>query len=272
MLVARAQEGRIQAASALKAQGPFHCPRCDEVVILRKGTIRIAHFAHQPASTCTWTTGESAIHLQSKQAIVDALRASGYKAEPEVSLGSQRADVYAMRDGQRFVVELQHTPIDPREIERRTRGYLERGLAVTWVSLVSIDYRCFLRPSDEPIPMRYTPRPFERWMERFNYGFVQLFNPALDGVLCGKLRAAKTNVPVSEWTTRDGARHSAGGYQKTAQQYADLFCDAYLPLARLELEVQPRSMELKVSGMTFPRGNFARLVARADTQATPCPL
>jgi hypothetical protein len=136
------------------------------------------------------------------------------------------------------------------------------GVHVVWVSLVDINYRCFLEPTETPIPMRYAPRPFERWMEVFSFGLLHLFNPALDGVLQGKLRAHKTAVPVSEWT-RNGTPMSAGGYQRTSKQFADLFCDAFLPLQQLELARDWRSSELRVSGMGVPRGGFAKLVARA---------
>jgi predicted RNA-binding Zn-ribbon protein involved in translation (DUF1610 family) len=262
MLVATAQGHRLQAAKALKSQAPFQCPNCQEAVILRQGIVRVAHFAHRSTVTCAWTAGETQMHLQAKQLITDALRRSGYEAEPEVPLGAQRADVYAEREGERFVVELQHTAIDPREMERRTRGYVDMGLNVAWVSLVDIDYRCFLRPSASPIPMRYSPRPFERWMEIFNYGQLLLFNPGLDGVLSGKLRAHKAAVPVTEWTARGGVQRSAGGYEKPSKRFADLFLEAYLPLERLELERTWRSAELQVSGMTFPRGGLAKLTAR----------
>ncbi|PNG49949.1 MULTISPECIES: competence protein CoiA family protein [unclassified Variovorax] len=262
MLVATVQGSRLQAAKASKSQAPFLCPNCQETLILRQGTVRVAHFAHRSTIACAWTVGESQAHLQAKQAMADALRNSGYDAEPEVPLGAQRADVYAERDGERFVVELQHTPIDPKEIERRTRGYVDMGLHVAWVSLVDIDYRCFLRPSDIPIPMRYSPRPFERWIEVFSFGQVPMFNPLLGGVLCGKLRAYRTSVPVSEWTERGGAQRSAGGYEKSSRRYADLFCEAYLPLECLQLERSWRSVELRVGGMSFPRGGLAKLTVR----------
>lgn len=100
-------------------------------------------------------------------------------------------------------------------------------------------------------------------MEVFSFGQVLMFNPVLDGLLCGKLRANKTNVPLNEWTSRAGVARVAGGYRKTSKQYADLYCAAYLPLEKLELERSWRSAELRVSGMAFPRGSFAKLVAKA---------
>ena len=199
------------------------------------------------------------MHLMAKHILSNALRSSGYDAEPEVPLGAQRADVYAERGGERFVIELQHTPVDPRELERRTRGYVEQGVHVAWVSVVDIDYRCFLRPAVGPIPMMYSPRPFERWIEVFNFGQVLMFNPMLEGVLSGKFRAHKTAVPRTGWTTRDGVQHVAGGYQRTSKQQSNLFCEQFLPLNTLELVPAWRASELRVSGMAFPRGGLAQL-------------
>lgn len=264
MLVASVEGCRQQASTATRSQGSFQCPNCMEPVILRQGTVRVAHFAHKAVTTCAWAVGESAIHLHAKQVLVNALRASGYDANPEVTVGLQRADVYVEQEGVRFALELQHTPIDPRELERRTRGYIANGLYVAWLSLVDINYRCFHEQTPVPVPMRYSPRPFERWMEVYGSGKLLLFNPAMGDVLQGRFRAHKTRVPVSAWTGRGGEQRTGGGYDRTSRQHADLFCDQLLPLNKLALEQGWRGSELRVSGMSFPRGGCAKLVSRAD--------
>ena len=47
----------------------FLCPECDTDVILRKGDVRVHHFAHKPDTRCS---GESVIHKTAKRMITYA--------------------------------------------------------------------------------------------------------------------------------------------------------------------------------------------------------
>lgn len=45
----------------------YACPRCDEVVILKKGEIKKPHFSHKPGNECNfYCGGESATHFNAK--------------------------------------------------------------------------------------------------------------------------------------------------------------------------------------------------------------
>ncbi len=75
MLSANDQQGDLVIAwEVTKTQGPFFCPECQEQVIVKKGSYKIHHFAHQPSSDCTYGTGESEEHRQAKYHIYEALR------------------------------------------------------------------------------------------------------------------------------------------------------------------------------------------------------
>lgn len=263
MLIAFKDGARINAASALRAQAPFSCPMCRQDVLLRQGTVRVAHFAHRRtvAEACAYGFGETMMHLHAKQVLCDALGRGGYRAEPEVPLGSQRADVF-VEDGETgFVIELQHSSIDPREVERRTRGYQDQGLYVAWVSLVDLDYQPCVqdRASVDGAAgmLRYSPRPFERWLESFNFGQLLLFNPFLGGLLAAEFRAHKREVAASTWRGIRGESITVGGYSRTSTRYVNLQPE-FLPLERLLLAKAWRSTELRRSGMCFPRGGLAR--------------
>lgn len=263
MLIAFKEGARIHAASAVRAQAPFSCPLCRQEVLLRQGTVRVPHFAHRRTvgAACAYGLGETMMHLQAKQVLCDALGRAGYRAEPEVPLGSQRADVF-VEDGETgFVIELQHSAIDPREVERRTRGYQEQGLYVAWVSLVDLNYQFCAQDgagvADTAGMLRYSPRPFERWLEAFNFGQLLMFNPFLGGLLAAKFRAHKHEVAASTWRGIRGEAITVGGYSRTSARYVNLQPE-FLPLERLRLAKAWRSTELRRSGMCWPRGGLAR--------------
>ena len=64
-------DNRILARDASK-ESKFFCPSCQEQLILKKGNVKIHHFAHKAESTCLYA-GESLDHLTTKLQIYDAL-------------------------------------------------------------------------------------------------------------------------------------------------------------------------------------------------------
>lgn len=54
----------------------YTCPGCNESVIIRKGTIKMHHFAHRPDSKCTFYNhpGEGEVHKMTKYIIADLLK------------------------------------------------------------------------------------------------------------------------------------------------------------------------------------------------------
>lgn len=176
MLVANLERERIEARHATKG-APFVCPGCEAPVILKRGRLRIAHFAHAARTDCGWSKGETMPHRVAKLALVDALRLRGLRAEVEFEVatphGMRRADVLAwhpQRDeyerGGMLAFELQHTPISLEEIEERAFSYAAAGGAQVWIP--------FLRKSAIEggrldtaglfISPGYSPRLFDDWV------------------------------------------------------------------------------------------------------------
>ena len=86
----------LEAAVCHKG-GIFVCPQCKCEVVLKKGRVRIAHFAHKPPIECVAGVPETAAHYRAKLAIRDGLRKRGLTAELEKVIlsteGDRRADV-----------------------------------------------------------------------------------------------------------------------------------------------------------------------------------
>ena len=124
---------KVVAEFAEKGDGPFICPVCGGEVILRKGAVRVHHFAHKSDSTCG-LAHESAEHLRAKLLIYQWLLDHGAE-EPDVEhvVGSTRADVF-FRSGRRGVaIEVQRTNISELEIYDRTVAHHRAGNSVIWI-------------------------------------------------------------------------------------------------------------------------------------------
>ena len=196
MLTALCDEVRVYAGNAAKGLD-YICPGCRRSLILRKGAVRIHHFAHRPPVTCLWGIGETAAHLAAKELMREVFLGRSLVAEAEWPIaslaGDRRADVYVedMVAG-KLAIELQHTPISREAIAARTRSYLAAGIAVFWVAFLGQALRLRARrpPPDEDgdwLIERYVPRPFERWIAGYCAGDIWYYAPRTGKLFRGRL-------------------------------------------------------------------------------------
>jgi competence protein CoiA len=228
MLVALMNGVRIEAADA--ERGPdYECPNCHRILILRKGSIVIHHFAHKPPVNCSWASEETKAHLAAKKTLLEAFRARGLRAEVEVQVlstaGDRRADVlvWSPDEKSRVAIEVQHQPILFEAIHNRTRAYMSAGIPVIWMGLLS--EKVF---NDAQILKggylisQYVARPWERWAHA--YGYKELwFMRVEDGTMWrGVLSAHLIDVPLSTWYGEGGQEESAGGYTRVSRRWREL--------------------------------------------------
>ncbi|WP_396129539.1 competence protein CoiA family protein [Exiguobacterium mexicanum] len=91
---------------------------------------RRLHFAHvHPCGR-----GESTGHHEDKWGVRQWLQARGYAVEQEVVIGTRRADLVALRDGERLVVEIQASALSIESYIERTRHYQHNGFGVVWLA------------------------------------------------------------------------------------------------------------------------------------------
>jgi competence protein CoiA len=127
------RQNRVLARDIDKGCGPFSCPVCQMPVRLRKGSLRIHHFAHMPYSTCAYGAGESEAHRKAKEGVYLALQDKNVFSVLEAPLGDLRPDIMAMIDNQIVGIEVQISAISLDEIVRRTLSYTKKGMAVIWI-------------------------------------------------------------------------------------------------------------------------------------------
>lgn len=165
MLTAIDRGGRkVGAWEAERTGGPFGCQCCCREVVLRRGGIIAAHFAHKPPINCEYGSGESEEHRRCKLEIYEHLARHPRvaKCEMERNLGPVRPDISAYLDGVPFAVEVQLSALTAEKIERRTAEYCAKNIFVLWLPLYSAALARDL----------YNPRPWERWLHAAYFGRV----------------------------------------------------------------------------------------------------
>lgn len=133
MLVAIDKLGEKKYAHNVQKGIEVFCPECKGRVMLKKGTVRIPHFAHIPPSYCSNGTGETERHMEIKLGIFKALQSRVNCLEMEYSIGHRRADIYFEFNGNRVVIEVQNSNISTDEIWDRVSDYNLAGCVVLWV-------------------------------------------------------------------------------------------------------------------------------------------
>ena len=198
------------ARSVRKEDGPFLCPRCSAELNIRKGMIKIHHFAHKPPVSCDYGKGESEAHRKAKQSIFDSLRYMDSISELKIEKdwGSVVSDIYAVIQEQRIAIEVQISDLTMHQIMHRTKAYAALGIAVLWLPL-------FEPKLNKP---RYAPRAWEKWLHATYFGRVYYW---LEGLTVIPVRFASYEIEVEQtsWYNSLGEEQYAGGYSRRSKRW-----------------------------------------------------
>lgn len=130
------QKQRFLATNAAVSKSQeFFCPACKQKVILKKGSIKIAHFAHYHQCSLN-IEGETLEHLLGKIGLQQAFLRANFKNKLEVYLRElhQRPDLLVLLNQNQFLaVEFQCALLDLELFEKRTTSYLKNGLKCWWI-------------------------------------------------------------------------------------------------------------------------------------------
>jgi hypothetical protein len=137
-LTAKLSDGSVKMAKdVVKENGPFYCSFCNEEMILRKGAVKIPHFAHKQGSTCAYSTGETLEHEWAKLDLFEAAERRGIKVFLEKKLSDHvRADVLLDFGDQKVAVEFQKSGMSVEQCKQRLQKYEETGIPVIWIFLL----------------------------------------------------------------------------------------------------------------------------------------
>lgn len=221
----------IEAAEAVRGVA-YVCRDCRAPAILKKGALRIAHFAHRPAATCAFGSGMSLAHLVAQRRIAEALRGRGVDVQLEAILpslaGDRRVDVLAWpptRPTAQVAVEVQASDITVEATAARTLSYQAEGVAPLWLRLYD-----FGRFEDvQALPHRgtiwiegYRARAWERWVHDQLGGRMWIMDEQTGMVWRTAFIRAHTYRELSTWYGPGGEEQWAGGDWREIVQWVDL--------------------------------------------------
>lgn len=198
---------RHMAREMQRKEGPFFCPVCGEEVVLKKGKIKIHHFAHKAYTSCEYGTNESEEHRRCKTEIYDALSTYDFlHCSLEKPLAGIRPDILIKSDRKNLTygIEVQISNLTMEQIIQRTKRYAKLGIFVLWLPLFN----------DLLTEDRYTPRQWEKWLHALNFGRVYYWQ---EGVRVAKVHFDDYTIWVESWEGYDG--RGGGGYDKVSRRY-----------------------------------------------------
>ncbi|MFD2705057.1 competence protein CoiA [Salibacterium lacus] len=120
--------------TGISGSPPYHCPVCNEEVVLKKGKVRRWHFAHRHHSLCR-AAPESEEHLEGKAVLYEWLERQNVSPRLEVFLPDlgRQADILFTWNGGTYAVEYQCASIPPEEAVQRTNDYLSHHIQPLWI-------------------------------------------------------------------------------------------------------------------------------------------
>ncbi|MFA5346115.1 MAG: competence protein CoiA family protein [Candidatus Omnitrophota bacterium] len=137
MIYALKEGLRIEASRDLD-RSFFTCPHCKTEVILKKGLIKLPHFAHKVLSDCE-SEPESDMHINLKHKIADILGLSSDYIE--YSIKNVRCDVYDPSTNTAY--EVQCSPLTLEKIQERWSKYQNLGINQVWIFSDEHFRRCY---------------------------------------------------------------------------------------------------------------------------------
>lgn len=158
------------ASSCSKSDGPFYCPVCHSDAVVRKCAQKRDHFAHVARLTPVIGPKETELHKACKKEICTLLQnrhpSGNWETEREIRENKDKGisrlvpDISGRINGKPVVIEVQASALTIRRIVKRSRGYVQRGIAILWVV-----------PLYEPLgDLPFRPRLYERYLHSIYYG------------------------------------------------------------------------------------------------------
>jgi competence protein CoiA len=200
----------VNARDEQKKAGPWACPACSAVVILKKGEKKVHHFAHTPPVTCEYGSGESELHRRCKLEIFDRLakHPNVTDLQLELGIGPIRPDIFFRYKGQAIGIEVQASALSTETIAYRTRSYAALGIQVLWLGVWS----------DALDTDKYAPRIWEKWLHAAYFGRVYYWRSGL-GVVAVHYNDHMLWATESEWYNSAGEIETAGGYHYRSKRW-----------------------------------------------------
>lgn len=208
--IRRSDSIKVLARYSSKAEGPFYCPYCFGELNIRKGRIKVHHFAHKPPVNCTHGEGETEAHRKCKETIFNCLskRSNVTELEIEKNLGTVIPDIYAKINNIPVAIEVQRSNLSVNTITEKTQRYYELGIHVLWIAIFH----------EKLNNERYSPKAWEKWCHAAYFGRVYYWVTGLT-ILPVHFAEYQLYVEPSSWYESGGYERSGGDYYRSSKRY-----------------------------------------------------
>lgn len=144
----------------LKKSNQFFCPQCKDKLILKVGTLKIPHFAHNNHNLCeqTFSERESIDHLLGKEQLYSFFKERNDtfpQLEPYLKEIQQRPDILVTMKNESYAIEFQCSPIDDDLYSLRNKGYASIGIEPIWIPLTPQNIQVQKQITKISLPIRY---------------------------------------------------------------------------------------------------------------------
>lgn len=129
MLFALDKEGNKVHINSADRREDYFCPCCGSKMILKNGSVRIAHFAHRSESFC-----KDSWHYDMTEWHYDWQRKFPKECQEVVKeYGGEKHMADVLIEKNKAVFEFQHSQLSPDEFEERNDFYNKLGYKVIWI-------------------------------------------------------------------------------------------------------------------------------------------
>ncbi|CAG9622838.1 competence protein CoiA [Sutcliffiella rhizosphaerae] len=112
----------------------FYCPVCNKKLLLKKGQVKRAHFAHQNKECYASSEPETLYHLEGKARLYEKLQGFDWKElEFVIPETKQRADVFVQNLDNNYAFEFQCSSLSSSEFKKRTELYEAANIKPVWI-------------------------------------------------------------------------------------------------------------------------------------------
>lgn len=260
---------RVEAVDASRTDDHI-CPDCGRRVILKRGRVVVAHFAHWRAEKCLAHQGETLAHLRAKRLFADVIRERGVRVDLEYSgpfvPKGRRADllVHPPHEGTPVAIELQHSALPLEELEARVHDYAEYGLAQIWIPFLSASVTREARSTGKRRKRheRYAPRRHELWIHGLSrHEGVWMFEPEEGELWRATLSPGKLQIKEALWYEMGAVKQYRPPGEKLSKRYRTLDLEGPFYLEDLLLTSRWRD-GVDQGGDRWPAGRVADFVVR----------
>jgi len=135
MLYAKNEQGIYINARNAKRSSTYFCPSCLQSVIVKRGTLKAAHFAHKKRGCVAFSEGETTEHLSGKELLASWCQQFHCQVELEAYQENlkQRPDVLCHFENYQLALEFQCAPLSLNEMVQRSYGYQNHGFKYLWI-------------------------------------------------------------------------------------------------------------------------------------------